>query len=152
MDNIHWIAHRGNLDGPNEERENSLDYLWEALTKGFQIEVDVWMKRGQLMLGHDHPQYPINIGFLLAPGRWCHAKNIGAMEILLQSGAHCFWHRDDAITLTSRGFVWTYPGTQLIANSVCLLLNKPESIEWTNAIGVCSDYVAKARELNDSRS
>ena len=36
------IAHRGNIDGPNPERENSPEYIEEALKAGYDVEVDVW--------------------------------------------------------------------------------------------------------------
>ena len=30
------IAHRGNINGPNPERENTVSYIQEALDKGYQ--------------------------------------------------------------------------------------------------------------------
>ncbi len=35
-----WIAHRGNLEGPNKERENEPSYLKEAIEAGYDVEVD----------------------------------------------------------------------------------------------------------------
>ena len=52
-----FISHRGNLDGLNPDRENSPDYIDEAIKLGFDVEVDVRTKDGQLWLGHDEPQY-----------------------------------------------------------------------------------------------
>ncbi len=37
-----YISHRGNLTGINLERENSPDYIMEAVTADFDVEVDVW--------------------------------------------------------------------------------------------------------------
>jgi hypothetical protein len=49
------ISHRGNLNGPNPERENHPDYIWEALRAGFEVEIDVWWVEGKFKLGHDEP-------------------------------------------------------------------------------------------------
>ena len=38
-----YIAHRGNIRGPNPERENSPDYIDEAIQSGYYVEVDVRM-------------------------------------------------------------------------------------------------------------
>lgn len=144
---MHLIAHRGNTHGPQPNLENSHGYLRTALDKGFEIELDVWHDRGQFFLGHDAPHHPIDINFLLAPGRWCHAKNLPALELLLRSGAHCFWHENDTVTLTSRGYVWTYPGKPLVANSICLLFKTPTISEWVGAAGVCGDHVALIKDM-----
>jgi glycerophosphoryl diester phosphodiesterase len=51
------IAHRGNLNGKQPERENSPEYIKEALEKGYHVEVDVWLKEtNNLFLGHDSPK------------------------------------------------------------------------------------------------
>lgn len=43
-----FISHRGNLDGLNPKRENTKDYIQEAIDKGFQVEVDIRSKNGSL--------------------------------------------------------------------------------------------------------
>ncbi len=153
---MHWISHRGNLDGPNPERENHLDYIQEALDAGFEVEVDVWFKDNQFYLGHDGPQYPVsNEWDLIRNNRnlWCHAKNIGALvemcklnENIVDPDQHFnyFWHENDAVTLTSRGFFWTFPGQQLTQYSICVM---PKTIlpVWGRAAGVCSDIISKLK-------
>ena len=55
------IAHRGNVTGPNPLRENSLEYIDDAIKLGYDVEIDVrhieWEQ--QLYLGHDECQYPV---------------------------------------------------------------------------------------------
>ena len=34
------ISHRGNLNGPNIKDENNPDYIMEALSKDFDVEID----------------------------------------------------------------------------------------------------------------
>jgi hypothetical protein len=55
------ISHRGNINGKNDVRENSMFYIMEALTMGFDVEIDVWYINNEWFLGHDKPQYQINI-------------------------------------------------------------------------------------------
>ena len=49
------ISHRGNLHGKQPERENTVQYINEALDKGFDVEIDLWGKDNFLYLGHDGP-------------------------------------------------------------------------------------------------
>ena len=58
------ISHRGNLNGKNEDLENHPDYIMAAIHKGFDVEVDVWLYKDRLYLGHDKPQYPTSFDFL----------------------------------------------------------------------------------------
>jgi hypothetical protein len=89
------ISHRGNLDGPNKDRENHPDYLEAALKKGYGIEFDVWFENGQWALGHDEPKYAVTFSYLLrlggvaeneyygGPRAWMHLKNLEAVQEML---------------------------------------------------------------------
>jgi len=106
------IAHRGNVFGPKPQKENSPDYISGALRLGYDVEIDVWYQNKQWYLGHDFPQYKVNLHFLKQKGLWCHAKNHQALLNMLKEDVHCFWHENDKVTLTSRGFMWALPGVQ----------------------------------------
>ena len=140
------ISHRGNISGPNTEFENHPDYLNKALKMGYNVEMDVWYQKNKWYLGHDEPQYEIDMTFLLNNLFWCHAKNIEAFKKMLLRGMHCFWHQKDDVALTSRGYIWTYPGKQLTAKSICVLPEK-QKIETFNCMGACSDYIENYTEL-----
>jgi glycerophosphoryl diester phosphodiesterase len=58
------ISHRGNLIGPNPLKENSLQYIQEALDKGFDVEIDIWLNDGVFYLGHDAIQYEVTLDWL----------------------------------------------------------------------------------------
>ena len=134
------ISHRGNLNGKSD-RENSPDYIEEALDQDFDVEVDVWYIDNQFWLGHDKPQYKVSEGFLEHSNLWCHAKNIQALYVMSKSSnIHYFWHQEDDVTLTSRGYLWTYPGKQLTEKSICVLPEKKLDIE---VAGVCSDFIVR---------
>ena len=143
------ISHRGNRNGKNEDRENSPDYIQEALDEGYNVEIDVWVKDGKFFLGHDEPQYPIEKEFLMMNGLWCHAKNLDALrEMLKYSDIHCFWHQEDDFTLTSNGFIFTYPGQTLTDKSICAM---PEMVGQVpkKCFGVCSDFVVNYRNKDE---
>jgi hypothetical protein len=135
-----FISHRGNTDGINVKNENKPSYIFNALKKNFDVEVDIWLIDNSFYLGHDEPQYKVDINFIKTKGLWFHAKNIDAFNKLLNLKSVCFWHQEDEVTLTSNGFIWTYPGKQLTEKSICLLpeLNKINNFKCA---GICSDYI-----------
>lgn len=137
------ISHRGNINGKIKDLENSPQYIKEAITLGYNIEIDIWEKHGKLYLGHDAPLYDINNNILFDNKVWCHAKNHTAFEIMLKENIHCFWHNTDDMTLTSRGYVWTYPDKELIENSVCVLPEVHNQIINDKCIGICSDFIQR---------
>jgi hypothetical protein len=139
------ISHRGNIDGRNPEFENNPDYILNTIKKGYDVEVDVWMKDGGFFLGHNAPVYPVDWSFLTSPALWCHAKTIETLQALISTGAHCFWHSSDDCTLTSKGFIWTYPGKKLYQRSICVMPEKAtyDLNEIMNCAGVCSDTVSR---------
>ena len=143
------ISHRGNINGRVPERENTIDYIQEAIEKGYNVEVDVRFKEGELYLGHDNPQEKVDFSFLSKLPLWVHAKNIEAVEAIRAwnhyvpkaQQIHYFWHETDHITLTSKNFPWVYPGKKVISNSIAVM---PELFpEWdiNKVIGVCSDFI-----------
>ena len=136
------IAHRGNFLGPNKERENSLKYIQEALDAGYEAEVDIW-GRNQLWLGHDGPQYPCPMKFLMEnkDKLWIHCKNLEAIHTLSEFNLlNYFWHEKDKFTLTSHKFIWTYPGNRVCNRSV-LVMNSIKDHVGQLCFGVCADYL-----------
>lgn len=139
-----YIAHRGNISGPNPEKENHPDYLIEAIKKGFHVEVDVWFEDGNFILGHDEPQYQVSNKFFFNNKIWCHAKNIAALSELRNKGSliNCFFHDTDACTLTSQGWIWTYPGQMILSSrAIAVMPERVEGWDWSVAGGICSDIV-----------
>jgi hypothetical protein len=136
------IAHRGNTKGRRKELENSPEYIEKAIRSGFDAEVDVWLMDG-IYLGHDEPQYETEIDFLLQHHKslWIHCKNIAALSILSAvSNLNVFWHEKDSYTLTSKGFIWTYPHQKVCENSVIVAPNA-KYIKFQKCHGVCADVL-----------
>ena len=158
------ISHRGNLNGKQPDNENHPDYILRAITAGYDVEIDVWFVDGKFKLGHDEPIYDFPFKLLENNFQklWIHCKNIEAIvaigEFPNENLLNYFFHQEDDITLTSKGYIWAYPGKQPIKNSIAV---KPELNEddfflikknntpnsklnkedLTQAIGICSDYI-----------
>lgn len=150
------IAHRGNLEGPNKDKENHPSYIQQAIEAGFDVEVDVWFEDNSYYLGHDNPLYKISQNFLQNEKIWCHAKNINAMQKMRDDAIHYFWHENDKFTLTSKGIPWCYPGN-FIKNGIAVM---PESVLSdqnllnlrNQVLGVCTDYPSKFTSAAYNRS
>lgn len=137
---MYLISHRGNINGPNQKEENNPEYILEALSQSFDVEIDVRVYKNKFFLGHDEPLYEVNEAFLLNKKLWCHAKDAYALEKLKQIGSIYFWHQNDEYTITSNGYFWTYPGIKLLKNSICVM---PEITKYKKikCKGICSDFI-----------
>jgi hypothetical protein len=140
------IAHRGNTNGSMKSWENEPTYIDLAITKGFDVEIDVWFIDGLLYLGHDEPQYCVNFRWFRdrISRLWVHCKNIEAIIYFSECeyDINYFWHEDDTVTLTSQKHIWAYPGNQPIKNSIAVMpeINQ-DSVDTCS--GVCSDFIEK---------
>ena len=138
------ISHRGNINGRLESYENEPNYINLAISKGYDVEVDVRVIEGTFYLGHDEPQYGVTLDWLYKRRNklWIHCKNIEAVEWFnnLLGTYHYFWHQEDTVTLTSKNIIWAYPGKQPVKNSIAVM---PElyNDDITQCLGVCSDYI-----------
>ena len=143
------IAHRGLMRGPNPALENYPEQVLGAFERGFDCEIDLWYIDDQFFLGHDSPAYPITAEFLSDPWLWIHCKNHNALRKMRELGYNYFWHHEDDITLTSYGYVWTYPGKTIYDCSIVVMPEWTDNFETChlqNAYGICSDYVDDIRK------
>lgn len=146
------ISHRGNLNGPNPERENHPDYIWEAIRKGFDVEIDVWWVDGKFKLGHDEPQYefPFQLISNHSSKIWIHCKNMEALSKLneLDSSGNYFnyfWHESDLGVLTSKGYIWS---TAVFDRGILVMPEFFGNDPNENTFGVCSDYIENYGQRN----
>jgi hypothetical protein len=140
------ISHRGNLNGKNPDKENSLDYILIALHSGYDVEIDIWWIENDYYLGHDEPKFKIDLIYLypLFDKIWFHCKNLDALYNLSKyyPNSNYFWHQNDDFTLTSKNFIWTYPNKDLTPNSICVLPEQSNYID-IKCYGICSDFIEK---------
>jgi hypothetical protein len=138
------ISHRGNINGPIPEMENKPEYIDEAIADGYDVEIDIWLISEVLFLGHDKPQYKIDINWInnRSYRLWVHCKNVEAISFLNKHNydINYFWHENDTVTLTSKKHIWAYPDKQPIENSIAVMpeIYKENIIQCS---GICSDYI-----------
>ena len=149
---MRFISHRGNLNGSNPSKENNPSYIFSALNRGFDVEIDVWYDNGW-WLGHDNPQYTCEeslLGYSL-----CHAKNKEALYRLLNMShpPEYFWHFSDDYTITSRGNIISLVGKPVVYGGICVLPEQYDTPINPNELrklsGICSDLIMSFKgELN----
>ena len=147
-----YIAHRGLIDGPNTELENNPEHIDSIVKMGYDAEIDLWAYeidgKYQLLLGHDEGKYQVDYHWLAGKPLWIHAKNLASLHWLTKHkrSFNYFWHQNDEYTLTSEGFIWTYPYKELTENSICVQpeWNPDINLREFNPIcyGICSKYVS----------
>lgn len=159
-----FISHRGNLNGPIPERENSPQYIDEALAAGFHVEVDVFVdSSGKIWLGNKSAvlQWSVPYGWLQdrAEHLLLHLKNTEATNLF--SSTYTSWHffcnEKDPYSLTSKGYIlyWSRNVKKDTVNKYCLLPFIEKETLWKysrlipSAGGVISDYIKPLKELND---
>lgn len=148
------ISHRGNLKGPNPQRENDPKYIQEALDIGYSVEIDMRVFGKDIWLGHDNAQYQVTDQWLKDRQiyLWIHCKNREALQYCLGEKLHCFWHDTDDYTITSMGFVWAYPGKSQAGDlSILVLPERHHSLKESSELpcfGICSDFVSNIKNIN----
>lgn len=147
------IAHRGNTEGPKPIEENNPKYIDFAIELGYDAEIDIRCEGNQFYLGHDEPQYYVPMTWLVKRKNnlWIHCKDFKSLDIFSNSPVHLnyFWHQEDDFTITSKRYIWSYPGKPYTSNSIVVmpewnLKSKSFSdLKTYNCFGICSDYVNK---------
>ena len=141
-----FISHRGNLCGRNPKYENNPNQIEKVISMGFDVEIDVWHKDDKWYLGHDTPDIEVSVSFLKNKALWCHAKNLSALKKMISLDIHCFWHQKDDYTLTTNGYIWTYPNKKLTENSIAMFKDYPiHGLAKFNCAGICSDWIHDIR-------
>ena len=139
------ISHRGNINGKNELLENNPDYIEVALSKGYDVEIDLWIENDGFYLGHDAPTYPITLDWLIERSLklWVHCKDFTSLSELINTEMRIFYHQNEDYTIISDGHIWAHNLTKVDDKCIIPLLNKKELKNWkgTDVYGICSDYV-----------
>jgi hypothetical protein len=148
-------AHRGNVSGISP-RENHPDFIRLALEQGFGVEVDLWQVEGRWLLGHDGPQFPIEIAAFDRPDVIFHLKTPHLPSLAF---ADAFALDQDPYALTLRGRLWTNYGQPVSATSIACA---PELVRATEplaefaarcsqAFGVCTDHASELQQILKGR-
>lgn len=139
---MRFIAHRGNTLGKKPKRENDPIYILEALKQDFDAEIDLWID-DYLFLGHDKPEHKISDDFLYLHQEflWIHCKNLKALKYSCNRGYNAFFHDKDDFTLTSKRFIWTYPGVMEYCSQSVVVMNEKKKVLPLDIYGICTDNV-----------
>ena len=137
------IAHRANISGPNISNENKISSIKKCIELGYDVEIDIRFFNGYLYLGHDQPKDIITKEELLdiKTKVWIHCKNLKAISYFkkIDEEFNYFWHEKDSYTLTSKGYIWAYPGVKC-ENAITVMPELPKE-ELKDYIGICSDNI-----------
>jgi hypothetical protein len=147
-----FIAHRGNVNGPDSKHENSPMRLINTIAAGYHVETDVWYLDKRLYTGHpDHSLYPIYMDFLYNDHIWCHAKTNETLNFLVHNKQiHCFWHEGkDRTTLTSHNFIWSLDELPYDDSAVWVNVDGKPSMEF-GMYGICSNYVKPMKKAYEA--
>ncbi len=150
-----FIAHRGNISGPNLEKENEPSYIDDAISLGYYVEIDLRVIEGKYFLGHDEPQYEVTADWLARRREmlYVHIKDMDSIEHMLEgSGSpidlHMFFHDSDECTITSEGDVWVHPSSKQIKGGIAVMPEvagaKMNSLMMCD--GICTDHVLQYQE------
>lgn len=132
------ISHRGNLNGIDKKLENNPLHILE-LSKKINVEIDLWFINNELFLGHDDPVHKIDQSFFNSK-MWIHCKNIEAAQFMSEKKWNWFWHDNDKMTITSKGYIWCYPNI-FLKNGITVMKNYQKDLPLT--FGICTDYINK---------
>ena len=140
------ISHRGNTSGINSEKENSPEYIQEALDKGFYVMVNAWLLEENIVaLGTDSPMYHVDVEFLKFGNIICKAMTAETLEYLLEKDVHCFYSEKDSFTVTSGGLIWNTNFNSQTLRSIIVIpewyIPSLEKLETLNCTGICSDRI-----------
>lgn len=143
------IAHRGNTNGPEPEKENQLGYIFDAIDADYDVEIDVWKIDNKWWFGHDKPLYEVHIIDLqvISPFAWFHAKNYDAYVSLAQLKYNVFAHDQDPFAITSKGWVWSHRGCENPYGIVVMPSLETEKHLILNCAGVCHDYLLDVEDI-----
>jgi hypothetical protein len=142
------ISHRGNTNGPSILNENSPNYIDKTISLGYEVEVDLRIHNNEFWLGHDYPQYRVDLLWMQQRNQniWFHCKDKDSVLRLLNLNLKFkfFCHQNDDFTLTSTGHLWVH-NTEGILNKNCIvpLITESEVLKYNkmDIFGICTDFV-----------
>jgi hypothetical protein len=164
---IEIIAHRGLLNGPNINTENTFEAIMDCFALGFSVELDVWIDDNhipcpRMHLGHDNPKLFVDdskrkLFYENKDKIYWHCKDSETIDFHVQieylnPEVRYFFHQNDDLCLTSNKKLWTFPGKKLEYNSIAVLPETCNKKYYNQVIklaaneriqGICTDFPIK---------
>ena len=154
------VSHRGNLEGPDPSRENTLEAVEECLRLGFGVEVDLNSCDGGWRLGHNEPLRDmnwVNLNQIDLSGVFIHLKFPGVVvpDLVL---ADLFAIEEDSFVLTMRGRIWSRYRVNFVGSKTIVCAPELDDCEDSlegfvkiclkqGAYGICTDYPLEVQRL-----
>ena len=148
-----FISHRGNIDEVYPDRENSPNYIDEAIGQGYDVEMDVRLIAGKFYLGHDGPEYEVQLQWLLdrRAHLWVHTKNFAALSALITEPLRTFYHQKENHTIINHcNLIWSHELSEANEKSIIPLISQEDIARQPmpqHVYGVCSDFVELLRKV-----
>ena len=149
------IAHRANLNGPNPNTENHPEQIDKCITRGYDVEIDLryYQSTNTFWLGHDKSEHVITLEWLneRKQNLWIHCKDLESFNVMCSQvdDYNFFWHQEDDYTLTSKKYIWAYPGKPYTLNTVIVMpewnISDLSSLQDVECYGICTDYPEKLK-------
>ena len=150
------ISHRGNINGIVQDRENRPSYIDAALQLGYDVEIDIRLINDEFWLGHDVPQYKVDLNWLNLRKKniWLHCKDKNsAMEFVkLNNEFNFFCHSSDPYVLISNNMLWVHDlRSKIDTNCIIPLLSETDINDYNNDIpyAICTDFVVLIKNNNE---
>lgn len=143
------ISHRGNLNEILPEKENSPQYIDEAIQQGYDVEIDIRLINNVLYLGHDTPDYKVTLEFLKfrRDYLWVHCKNFAVLSYLVDSNLRIFFHqKEDHSIINNCDLIWSHKLSEANERSIIPLLSSDDILEYhkyKHVYGICSDFISR---------
>lgn len=142
--NLILVSHRGNLDGVQEDLENTPNYLQAALREGFAVACEVVAVHGAFLLPTKAGYYPLPYALLSNPRMWFLAADGITLDALCAVNAHAV-PACAPVTLTSVHYLWCLPGADLTPRSIAVFPEYANSgwLDSAEPAGVCSNEISR---------
>lgn len=142
--NLILIANRGNIDGVQEELENTPAYLQAALGAGYAVSCEVVVQHGAFLLPTQKGWHQLPYAMLSNPQVWFLAADAVTLDALCAVNAHAV-PATAPVALTSVHYLWCMPGAELTPRAIAVF---PEyaSADWltyAEPAGVCSNEISR---------
>jgi hypothetical protein len=149
-----FISHRGNTDSIKKDLENTQKYIDLAISKGYEVEIDIWYVDQNLFLGHDKPEKLVSLQWLeeRKDKLWIHTKNRSALEYFTMQ-KNCFkffWHTIEPYILTSNCLIWAHDYESINNEKICIIpllsLEQVVEADVRDWYAICTDFPDQCKE------
>ena len=139
------IAHRGRIEN-SKYQDNTLEAIKESLDKGLSVEIDLMKINERFYLGHDNPNFEIQLSEIDYDKVYIHMKTPHIIDTIK---ADFFFIENDSYALTKKNKIWTnYNNKEYNQDSIMCSaelvggnFNMNKIFSWAKkAHGICTDF------------